>query len=192
MNLQKINVKLFTDSSAEPGLDPFLEIFARWRENGDDPSGWVDLADYAHVPGGPGVMLIGRRGNLSADLADPGPGLLWSNRQGLDGSLGERLGEAFRRSVGLFRRLTGEPEYPNALGPRPGFWEVVFNDRLACPNTGETDRRLRPEVSQIAARLFGSGDYTLVGPAPPPARYSLTLHSDSAGTLTDIAERLAV
>jgi hypothetical protein len=191
MNIQKINVKLFTDAPAEPDLTPFLAIFSRWREDRADPAGWVDLADYAHVPRGPGVMLIGHQGNLSADLADPGPGLLWCNRNSLEGPLEDRLREVFRRSVVYFARLRAEAGYPPDLEPRPGFWEVTVNDRLMGPNTEETDRGVRPVVDGLGARLFGSGGYTLLGPPEAPARYSLTLHSDAAGSLAEVAAKLS-
>lgn len=180
MNLQKINVKLFFDASGPIDLDPFLAIFARWREQADHPAGWVDLADYAHVDRGPGILLIGRQGNLSADLGDPGPGILYANKQDLGGDLRERIRTSFVRGLSLIERLLAEPEFPQALTPRTDFWGLTFNDRLEVPNGDETDRLLRPAVRAVADRLFGTGAYQIVSDQEKTRRYAVTLHSTKA------------
>jgi hypothetical protein len=190
MNLQKINVKLFLDASGPIDLDPFLAIFARWREQADHPAGWIDLADYAHVERGPGILLIGKQGNLSADLADPGPGILYANKQDLDGDPEERIRTSFRRGVGLIERLLEEPQFPRNLTPRTDFWGLTFNDRLEVPHGDETDRRLRPAVRAVADRLFGPGAYQIVSDPEKTRRYGVTLHSADAPALSALAGTL--
>lgn len=190
MNVQKINVKIFTDTPGNVGLDPFLTIFARWRENASHAAGWIDLADYAHVDRGPGVMLIGRQGNLSVDLADPGPGLLYANKKGLSGPPEARIGESFLRSLSLVKALIEEPEYPVGLVPRTGFWELAFNDRLEAPNVEATDRELEPAVRAVAGALFGEDSYTLIRQTDPERCYGFTLHSDVPPDLDSLADRI--
>lgn len=179
MDLQKVNVKLFTDAPERIDLDPLLGVFARWREDAASAAGWIDLADYAHVTTGPGVMLIGTRGNLSLDLGQPGPGLLYANKQGLAGSLEERLWECLRRAFGQFEALLSEREYPDGFSPRWGFWSLTINDRLDFPNDRATDALIRPASVQVWDRVFGAGSYTLLPERDPTERYGLTLHSDS-------------
>jgi hypothetical protein len=112
MNLQRVHLKVFTDAPETFSLDPFLDIFARWREDKTHPCAWLDLADYAHVENGPGIMLIGQRGNLSMDLAAPGPGILYANKKDLGAGDADRIAETFRRALQLFEALTGESAYP--------------------------------------------------------------------------------
>lgn len=190
MELQKINVKLFVDAPSVVPLEPFLDIFARWRDNESDPSGWIDLADYAHVAKGPGVMLIGQRGSLATDLGDPGPGLLYANKQGLEGPLEDRVGETFRRALVLLTQLTREPDYPRELVPRPGFWEISFNDRLSAPNTDTTDRIAQPAVQAVCERMFRGRPFVLVRQADPLRRYGFTLHCDTIDALGPALEAL--
>ena len=191
MKLQKINVKLFTHTGQKIVLDPFLDIFARWREDATHPGRWIDLADYAHVAKGPGIMMIGKQGNLGLDLADPGPGILYANKRDLDGPAEDRVTETFRRCLTLTEALTAEPEYPQELSPRPGFWELSFNDRLETPNTDETDRLLRPAIEATIERLLGS-NHTLIREANPNRRYGFVIHAEGAPTLEAIARRLPV
>ena len=191
MDLQRINVKIFTDAGQEVVLDPFLDIFARWRDDARHPSQWIDLADYAHVTKGPGVMMIGKQGNLGLDLADPGPGILYANKRDLKGTPEDRVTETFRRCLALTGTLTAEPEYPSGLSPRPDSWELSFNDRLDTPNTDETDRQLRPAIESSIQKLLGS-NHTLIREANPKRRYGFVIHADRAETLETIASRLQV
>jgi hypothetical protein len=190
MNLQRINVKLFVDAPAVVRLDAFLSIFARWRENKKDPSEWVDMADYAHVPKGPGIMIIGHQGNLALDLADPGPGILYANKKGLNGNHETRVLNTFGRALALARALTEEPEYPARLSPRPSFWQLTFNDRMNTPNTDQTDSELGAAILRALDRIFGRDQYTRVREKDPLLRYGFVIHSDRVDNLDTIASKL--
>ncbi len=167
IDLQRVDLKLLLEAPADPDLDPFLVIFDRWRKAPGHPSDWVDLADYAHMPHGPGILIAGKRDTFSVNLNPPGPGLLTSVRGGLGGSLEQRFREAFRRAAELNAAVLGEPEFPPAMAPIEGAWEIFANDRLQCPNTDGTDRLLR---APLAAALE----------VPPGA---ITRHSDPLGRL---------
>ena len=159
-DLQRIQIKIAADSPTGLSLDPFIEIFGRWRKE-KHPADWVDLADYAHLPRGPGIVLIGHRCSVAFDLADPGPGILYTARRGLTGSHTERLAAAFEWCLEFAKRLAAEPEFPKDVRLRAGSLELRFNDRLETPDTPETDAELRPAVEQVLSKLFGSGSYDL-------------------------------
>src|SRR5262249_37485037 len=74
LDLQKIAVKILSNAPATVSLDPFIAIFGRWRTETDHPAQWLDLADYAHMPRGPGIVLVGRNANFSFDLGSAAPG----------------------------------------------------------------------------------------------------------------------
>jgi hypothetical protein len=197
-DLQKINVKVFLDVPRDlaagdliraEALDAFLPIFARWREDSDAPARWVDLADYAHMSRGPGVMIIGHRGNLAVDLADPGPGLLYANKSSLEGPVEARVRETFRRALGLIQDLVSAPEYPAGLVPRPGFWQLTFNDRLGAPNTDRTDVEIGGAVRDTIGALFGATAVTTIREPDPRRRYGFMIHSEDAGSLEQIVRR---
>ena len=190
MDVQKITTKLFTDAPPNPSLDPFLAIFARWGQEKNHPAGWVDMADYAHVRKGPGVMLVGHRGNLALDLADPGPGILYSNKRDLEGTIEDRILEAFSRCTELARELIVQPEYPAAFKPSAGFWELTFNDRLDLPNTETTDRLLRPAVDRALDELLGAGSYMIIRQSDPTRRYGFIIHCSAVDCLEGLSAKL--
>ena len=74
-DLQRIDVKLLLATPPHPNIDVFLEIFNRWRQREDHPCDWVDLADYAHMPAGPGILIAGKRDTFSINLNPPGAGV---------------------------------------------------------------------------------------------------------------------
>lgn len=176
-SLQRIDVKLLLDAPPDPDLDPFLVIFHRWRQRSDHPADWVDLADYAHMPNGPGVLIAGKRDTFSINLNPPGPGILTSVRRGLEGSVEDRFREAFRRARELNSDLFAEPEFPSEFRVRDGAWEVFLNDRLRFPNSDESDRIVRPGL----AAALGIPPGSLQRHSIPHARLGYSVRLDSAG-----------
>ncbi len=147
-DLQRVDVKQLLDAPRDPDIDQFLVIFDRWRKQDDHPSDWVDLADYAHMAAGPGILIVGKRDSFSVNLNPPGPGLLTSVRGGLEGGLADRFREAFRRARELNAAVLAEPEFPSRMRVVDRAWEVFVNDRLRFPNTDESDRRIRPALAE--------------------------------------------
>ncbi len=149
LDLQRIGLKIFADPPAQLSLNPFLAIFGRWRAEASHPAQWVDLADYAHMPQGPGIMLIGKLANFSFDLAQPGPGALYVSKKDLSGSYEDRLRRVMREGFELAARLAAEAEFPTGVRLKRQQLELFFNDRLETPNTDATDGELGPAVGRV-------------------------------------------
>ena len=188
MDLQRIHIKILTDAPPTLNLEPFLVIFARWRVEKNHPAGWVDLADYAHVPRGAGILLAGFNTNFSFEMADPAPGILYAARKGLSGTHAERIALALRSAVEMSRRLTAEQEFPKDVHVRMGEMEVSFPDRLECPNSSATDRELRPPLQEILDRVLGR--YDLVRYDDPAQAYGFSVRAKSKEPLEAMLQRL--
>jgi hypothetical protein len=137
----------------------------------------VDLADYAHMVRGPGIVLVGQHANFSFDMGSTAPGILYVSKKGLEGSLEERLRQVFAACFGMTRRLVAEPEFPAGVHLRTGALELAFNDRLETPNTAETDRALRPAVEAVLERLYGAGAWRLTPERDPGRRYGFAIEA---------------
>jgi hypothetical protein len=196
MDLQRIQVKLLSNAPASLDLNPFIEIFGRWRADRNHPAGWVDLADYAHVPRGPGIVLVGFNANFSFDMtADSNgtgetPGILYFTKKGLSGSHLERIAASLRSCLDLSKRLVAEREFPKNIQLRANELEIRFPDRLLTPNTAAIHKELRPPVERALDGLFGSGGYalTLHQNEDEAPGYSVRAHNPS--TLESLSERL--
>lgn len=189
-NLQRIQIKIRTDAPSAVNLDPFLEIFGRWRHEKEDPAQWVDLADYAHMPRGPGIVLVGHRCNISFDLTPPGPGILYAAKKGLGGSQAERMASAFQSCLEFTKRLTAEKEFPVNIHLRPDAIEIRFNDRLDTPNEAAIDQELRPALRQVLDALFGSKDYKLISQSDPKQSYGFSIAAKKVESVDVLLERM--
>jgi len=182
--VERIDLKVFVDAPAGANLDPILTVFDRWRQEDGAASDWIDLADYAHMKRGPGVMMAGKREHFAIDTNEPGIGILCSVRSGLSGSNEERFAEAFRRHLALAKRLLREPEWPADFSARSGEWEVSINDRLGFPNTDENDSAVRPAMESAAQSVLGSVSVTR--DSDPQRRLGWALRAESAAALSDL------
>ncbi|MBI1956091.1 MAG: hypothetical protein HYS38_06820 [Acidobacteria bacterium] len=189
-NLQRIQIKILAEAPPDLSLEPFLEIFGRWRKE-KHPAEWVDLADYAHVTRGPGIVLIGQRCNFAFDTADPAPGILYTAKKGLTGTHPERLHSALQWCLELSQRFVAEPLFPQSATLRTDALEIRFPDRLETPNTASTDEALRPVVQQALDALYGPGGYALIPPTDPRQCYGLSVQAKQAVPLEALLESVA-
>jgi len=173
-DLQRIQIKMAVVVPPDLGLDPLVGIFARWRQDKEHPAEWVDLADYAHVPQGPGIVLIGKRGNLSLDFSGF-PGILYAAKKGLGGTPVERILSALRSCLELCHRLTAEPEFPAGVEVQTGTLSIAFNDRLETPNDAATDQALRPAIQQAFDLLYGKDAWQMFPQSDPGECYGFTV-----------------
>ena len=66
---KRISAKLFaTDPSAEVDADAFISVFHEFIREKSVEGILIDVADYSHVPEGPGVVLIGHDVDYSIDM----------------------------------------------------------------------------------------------------------------------------
>src|SRR5471032_3277875 len=82
----KLTVKIFTDSDPF-APDEFIPIFHRWIQDQSLPNHLlIDVADYAHVPAGPGTLVVASEANIHMDRSENRLGLLYVRKQPLAGA----------------------------------------------------------------------------------------------------------
>ena len=69
MNPLRIAIKLFVapDPTVPVDLEPFTPLFHEFIQKASVPGLLIDVADYAHVPNGPGIILIGNEVDYGID-----------------------------------------------------------------------------------------------------------------------------
>jgi hypothetical protein len=99
--LRRIAAKFIAspDSAGSLDLHPFIGIFHRFIQQGAVPGLLVDVADYAHVPDGPGVMLIGHDVDYGIDRSGGRAGLLTTRKRCADLPLAEVLRDTLQRAL---------------------------------------------------------------------------------------------
>jgi hypothetical protein len=163
--------------SAMPDFGALIPVFHRWiRERVCDEL-LIDVADYRHVPAGPGVVLVGLEGTYSLDLTDRRPGLRYVRKAEVPGGLRAALAQGLRALDHACRLL----EQDAGLGGRFQFYrkelELRVNARLLAPNRRDTFVALKPELERAFAVLLGDGAVTLEYTAKPREVFKVTVRS---------------
>jgi hypothetical protein len=161
VNASKLQLKVFIDGDV-PHADRFILAFHDWIKHHKLPELLIDVANYAHVPKGPGVALIGNDSDYFIDDADGRAGLLYSRKREAPAPEA-RLADAFRRTLNAAALL--EKSFEGKLRFRTDELLFRINDRLKAPAGEATFAELRPELAAFCAQLFGSHKLALVGGA---------------------------
>jgi hypothetical protein len=146
--IQHINFKIFIADPEAIELAEAVGVFHQWIRDSVCPEMLIDVADYRHVPAGPGVMLIGHEANYSFDHRDNRLGLLYNRKAALEGTFQSRLAQAHHAALEACDRLEREAPFHGKLKFDRNTLEVFINDRLLAPNDEETWQALRPEFEK--------------------------------------------
>jgi hypothetical protein len=146
----------------------FIPIFHDWIRLKTLPGTLIDVADYRHVPNGPGIMLISHEINYSMDHGGGQLGLSAQRKLGEPGSHGEQI-VALAQRLGQFGTLLeADPRVAGALALEGGRFLYQANDRLRVPNTIESFAALQPDLEAAATTLYGSQSFRITRIANDP------------------------
>src|SRR3954469_19238716 len=153
MNAQKLAVKLFLQDPKQAHGLKLLPVFQQWIQfHAMDEHLMIDVADYDHVPDGPGTVLVSLEANLYVDHLNGRPGVTYQRKQPLPGPFADRPATAFRSVLQSAARLEENP----GLRFRTDEISVRIADRLLAPNTSETFEAVRRDLEAFAVKLFGN------------------------------------
>jgi hypothetical protein len=161
MQLQHVNVKLLVRNAEAVRLEPLIPVFHNWIEaqNGDELL--IDVADYTHVPAGPGIVLIGHEGNYSVDNTDNRLGVRYNRKATFGGSNQECLAQAARAALTACWRLEAEPRLGGSFRFNGQDIEIFVNDRLIAPNNAATREAFDADFHLFSQKLFRGKEYSI-------------------------------
>lgn len=175
MELQHVNAKIFVDG--ELTIDParFIEVFHRWvRERLMDEL-LIDVADYRHVPEGPGVLLIGHEADYSLDQCDGRYGLRYNRKSPIPGDNAARFGQALRSAVKACRMLEDGFSDEGPLRFSRKEFQFFVNDRAMAPNTPETFATCKPDLEAFLTKTVGHTNFELQHHSDPRRCFGTTI-----------------
>ncbi len=162
--MQHFRVRIFGSVTAKFDLGAAIPVFHRWIQKSTSADLFSDVADYRHVPDGPGVLLVAHDGfyNLEANGS-----LVYARRSSMEGTSTDRLQQAYIAAANACARLENEPEFTGKIQFETGRCEVSVNDRLLAPNNAETRAALEPVIREFFAATWGTEEFD-VEPAGSP------------------------
>ena len=187
IELQHINVKLLVKDPETVDLQAVVPVFHTWIQGQIFDELLLDVADYSHVPDGPGIVLIGHEADYALDNTDGRLGVRYSRKAPWPGSNRDRLVQATRSALNAFQRL--ERDLNLSFNGRD--LEIVLNDRLLAPNDDETRKAAEPELKQFLDELFGGTEYSLSYPTEPRKLFGVLVGAAKGHSTEQLLQNLA-
>lgn len=150
MHLHRVQVKLFVENADALEASALIPIFHRWIQQRELEELLIDVADYAHVPQGPSVVLIAHEADYAVDFTHGRAGLLYTRKRDVPPDPTDAVRLALGRALDAAVRLENETD----LVFRRDEIELGFPDRLRVPNRPESLELVRPLVETALAERF--------------------------------------
>lgn len=158
---ERISVKFFIDDGEAVEASALIPLFHRWIREQLLPGLPIDVADYKHVPEGPGVLLMGHEGDYAWDGRYNRTGFLYNHKREWPGdSFQDRLNHVLDRANQALVLLQEAPEL-SGVTFHTNELEISFPDRLNVPNTAETLAELREAVTAVLQTHYSDREIEL-------------------------------
>ncbi|HTC63413.1 MAG TPA: hypothetical protein VK709_11265 [Candidatus Saccharimonadales bacterium] len=190
MHLQHVNVKLLLQNPEGLSLEPLIPVFHSWIENQNGDELLIDVADYTHVPAGPGVVLIGHEGNYSVDNTDDRLGVRYNRKAELNGSNQNILAQAALAALTACQRLESEPRLNGKFRFNGEDIEIFVNDRLVAPNDSATRKSFDPDFQLFLQKLFQGNGYSIEYDNDPRSLFKASVKAAQPYSVAQLLEAL--
>ena len=189
MDLHKFGIKFFASDAQALDILKLIPIYHRWIQQNALEDLLIDVADYSHVPAGPGVMLIAHQGNYALDETGHERGVVYYSKQKLTGGLTDRFALVAGKALKAARLIAQELE--GALRVPGNRLQFFANDRLAAPNTNTAYGEIEPALRTFLNRLYAGAHYTVARETDPKERLSVRVQAEGEVGLDTLLARLS-
>jgi len=190
-DLQRIGIKLYCAEGVAIQPHVLVPIFHRWIQQHSVEQMLIDVADYEHVPEGPGVVLVAHEGNYAVDLGGGELGLMYTRKQPVDGDLATRLASLARTVLYAARLLEQDPGLGGRLRFRGERLALFANDRLRAPNTEAGYAAFQPTLDGFLRRLYGDAGCQVSHPTDARDRFGVRITASAPASVDQLLARLS-
>lgn len=189
MGPKRIAIKFFT-TRPESGADlqAFIPLFHRFIQQASVEGLLLDVADYAHVPNGPGVVLIGHEVDYAIDALGGRTGLLTVRKRAGEEPLAELLLDTLRKAVGVVDAIEadGSAKVRFALD----CIEIQILDRLFAKNDDSGYETVQEQVEAVASQVFGQASLSRSAKDDPRKPLTLEVTATEAADAKTLLDRV--
>ena len=190
VELQHVNIKLLLKSPESINLETVVPVFHSWIQEQVAEELLLDVASYAHVPNGPGVLLIGHEADYSLDATDGRLGLRYNRKAPVEGSNQERLKQAARAVLKALARLEQDARLNGKVQFDGKNIELFINDRLLAPNNEETRQAVEPELRGFLDTSLARSGYSLQYEPEPRRLLGVRIQFEQELTVKELLHNL--
>jgi hypothetical protein len=193
MEIERTCVKFFArpGEAVDDGL--FIDIFHEWFRTKTLDGLLLDVADYRHVPNGPGVMLLTHDINYAMDYDHGRFGLLAQRKRGQGQTPFQRILELVGGAITFGATLEKEPRLGGKLQLEGGAFHYMSNDRLLAPNTAAAFEALKADLAAAVEVIYPGRQVSLRRVENDPRdRLTIAVDTGTAISLSALFEELSV
>lgn len=191
MDLHKFGIKFFTVDGERIDILKLIPMYHRWIQQKMLHDLLIDVADYSHVPAGPGVMLIAHEGNYALDETGQERGIVYYSKRHLSGDMPERFAQVARKALSAAQLMSADPELEGSVKVPGNRLQFFANDRLIAPNTDAAYEELEPAFRAFLERLYSGTSYRMSREKDPKERLSIRVECDSEMPLDTLLAKLS-
>ncbi len=191
MDLYKFGIKFFAPEAHGFDILKLIPVYHRWIQQNALDDLLIDVADYSHVPAGPGVMLIAHEGNYALDETGHERGVVYYSKRRLNGELSQRFALVASKALRVAQLISEDAELDGAVQVPGNSLQFFSNDRLAAPNRDAAYAELEPALTTFLDKLYAGARYTLTREADPKERLSVRVNAESPVPLETLLARVA-
>jgi hypothetical protein len=196
MQSHKFSLKFFADDPRAvadlPG-DAFVLVFHSWIQRQLFPDHLlIDVADYHHVPEGPGTVLVSHEANIHLDLAENRPGLLYFRKHpyAAANTARDRLRATFRAALTACDLLEQAPGLEGRVRFGTGEMVLRVHDRLLAPNTPQTFAAFKPDLEAVLSELYAGSDVALEHRPSAATLFEVRIKTSRPPALAELLQRV--
>ena len=182
-DLQHVNVKFFVKDADAINLEDAINVFHAWIQEQKLDDLLIDVADYRHVPSGPGVILVGHNAQYSFDNAEGELGVLYNRKTPVEAKGAAHIQKAIEAAREICRALAADEAFSGKLEIATDRFQVMINDRLIGVNDQANFERLLPELTAALVSVYGEQDYSFERASDPRKRLSVSVRAPQGITI---------
>lgn len=187
MQAARVDVKFYIAEPSGFALEPFVPTLHGWIKDRVLDEQLIDVADYAHVHHGPGVLLVGFASDYSIDLGEGRPGLRYLRKREAPAP-DARILDSFRRALNACRLLESDPYLSNVRFKTDEFLFRTL-DRLRVPSSVESYRETETELRGVVQRLYEGASYEVAREGGERDPVALRVRAENAPDLDTLLAR---
>jgi len=172
----KLVLKIYATDESVVENHEFISVMQAWIRHKSLPGVLIDVVDYGHVKGGPGILIACHDENYSTDRADDRLGILYQRKTASNGTNVDKILSA----VEVTRQAAGLLESALPIKFRHDRIDFWINDRLFAPNVDETFKRLQSDFENAGDKIFKGQKFSVERiMSDPRDRFGVRLHIQS-------------
>jgi hypothetical protein len=184
----KVCVKLYArEPEGVEDAELFVPIFHEWIRDRVFDLVLFDVADYAHAPDSPGIVLVTHEAHFAMDRSDERFGLLAQRRVRFVGSPAEGTAATLRQLLAVAAKLEAHPRVEGKVRFDATRIRFEANDRLRLPNDDEGYRAFEALVAEAMGAVFPGRAIQVSRVANDPRdRLALEVRLEGASSLQEL------